>query len=422
MDMRDLKALEIAARSRIAHEGGFWIVPSQSGTRKYRVDLAKPSCDCEDFSLRQLACKHIIAARLVRERDHGGKDPVVVVDEVPKRKTYKQDWPKYNLAQTTEKDRFQDLLFDLCQGIEEPPRSKKAGKKIRMADRVFASAYKVFSTFSGRRFMCDLQDAHERGLLSYVMNPMSIMAFFDSEEMTPFLHQLIERSAWPLRAIETTFAPDSSGFSTSRFIRWYDEKYGHERSGREWVKAHVMTGTTTNIITTAIIEGPTASDCPQFKPLVERTVANGFRVETVCADKGYLSHENLDLAARHGAVPFIPFKVNNVPGEAGTLWERMFGFFQFNRAEFLAKYHARSNVESTFSMVKAKFRDHVRSKTDTAMKNEVLLKFLCHNIVIVHQAVIELGVEATFWPEKPPVEQKVLKFRRNQSGPAGISG
>jgi hypothetical protein len=51
-------------------------------------------------------------------------------------------------------------------------------------------------------------------------------------------------------------------------------------------------------------------------------------------------------------------------------------------------------------MVKAKFRDHVRSKSDTAMKNEVLLKFLCHNVVVVHQAIIELGIEGTFWPEK----------------------
>lgn len=33
-----------------------------------------------------------------------------------------------------------------------------------------------------------------------------------------------------------------------------------------------------------------------------------------------------------------------------------------------------------------------------AMKNEVLLKFLCHNIVVVHQAIIELGIEGTFWP------------------------
>jgi transposase len=113
---------------------------------------------------------------------------------------------------------------------------------------------------------------------------------------------------------------------------------------------------------------------------------------------------------KHGAVPFIPFKSNSVPGEAGTLWERLFGFFQFNRADFLARYHQRSNVESTFSMVKAKFRDHVRARNETAMKNEVLLKFLCHNLVVVHQAILELGIAATFWPEKPTDAGAVIQF------------
>jgi hypothetical protein len=86
----------------------------------------------------------------------------------------------------------------------------------------------------------------------------------------------------------------------------------------------------------------------------------------------------------------------------------MFGYFQFNRADFLKHYHARSNVESTFSMLKAKFRDHVRSKTDTAMKNEVLLKLLCHNIVVVHQATIELGIESKFWDGKAKECQDIL--------------
>lgn len=74
-----------------------------------------------------------------------------------------------------------------------------------------------------------------------------------------------------------------------------------------------------------------------------------------------------------------------------------------NRTEFMGRYHQRSNAESAFSMVKAKFRDHVRSKTDVAMKNEVLCKFLCHNIVVVHQAIAELGIEADFWKQASPV-------------------
>lgn len=47
-------------------------------------------------------------------------------------------------------------------------------------------------------------------------------------------------------------------------------------------------------------------------------------------------------------------------------------------------YHLRSNVESTFAMLKAKFSDLLRSKNRTAQVNELLLKILCHNIVVIN--------------------------------------
>jgi len=71
----------------------------------------------------------------------------------------------------------------------------------------------------------------------------------------------------------------------------------------------------------------------------------------------------------------------------------VFHYFQFHRDEFLAHYHKRSNVESTFSMIKAKFHDDVRSKTDTAMMNEVLCKIVCHNICCLIQESHELGIK-----------------------------
>ena len=42
-------------------------------------------------------------------------------------------------------------------------------------------------------------------------------------------------------------------------------------------------------------------------------------------------------------------------------------------------------------MIKAKFRDHVRSKTPVAMVNEVLCKIICHNICVLIQETHELG-------------------------------
>jgi len=101
-----------------------------------------------------------------------------------------------------------------------------------MADMVFASALKVYTTFSSRRFGTDLDDAYGKGLFSRKLNPVMVCSFLESELLTPVLKELISASSLPLRTVETDFAVDSSGFSTSRF-RWFDEKYGVHRSGRQ---------------------------------------------------------------------------------------------------------------------------------------------------------------------------------------------
>jgi len=408
MDLRELKGLEIAARSRIVFEAGAWLVPSQSGTSKYRVTLNPDICQCEDFTLRAQPCKHIIAARLTMERDYGSKAPALDTDTVPKRPTYRQDWPAYRLAQTTEKHRLQALLFDLCRGIEEPPRSTVGRRPHLLRDVTFAAAFKVYSTFSSRRFSCDLADAHGRGYLTRPIPGQKVNAFLESEALTPILQDLIRLSSLPLRAIETDFAPDSTGFSASRFVKWRDEKYGIERSGHDWVKAHIMAGMKTNIITAAEIHGRDANDSP-ILPSLLRTTAQGFTVREVPADKGYSSVENIEAIVAVGATPYIAFK-SSATGGAGGLWERAYHFYALHREEFLCHYHKRSNVESTFSMVKAKFRDHVRSRSDVAMRNEVFCKLLCHNVCCLIQSQCELGIEPVFWGETPVEEPAILRL------------
>jgi transposase len=398
MDLRQLKALEIAARHKITCEGGTWLVPSQSqpGTR-YRVTLGEqPRCDCDDFQLQRQACKHVIAAQIVCARDHDGKAPPSVTDAVPLRPSYQQNWPLYNQAQQTEKVRFRVLLFELCCALPDPAQPGPGRRRTAMADMVFACALKVYTTLSSRRFACDLADAKHRGYLSHLMNSVSVCSYLENDLLTPVLQQLIVTSSLPLRAIETTFAPDSSGFSTSRFVRWFDEKHGRQRSAHDWVKAHIMTGVKTNVVTAIEIHERNAADSPQFKPLLEATARN-FTVKEVPADKAYSSRENVEAVAALDAFPAIAFKANATGGVGGA-FERLFYYYSLHREEFLKIYHKRSNVESTFAMVKAKFGGDVRSRSQTAMKNEVLCKFLCHNLCCLILSQIELGIEPIFWP------------------------
>jgi transposase len=62
-----------------------------------------------------------------------------------------------------------------------------------------------------------------------------------------------------------------------------------------------------------------------------------------------------DVIAAVGGAPFISFK-GNATGGAGGTFQQMFHYFMFRKEEFLQHYHKRSNVESTFSMMKRKFR------------------------------------------------------------------
>ena len=404
MTDREQRGLAIAAMCKISRKGGAWLVPSQSGAGRYTVvpDAENPHCSCPDHETRGVKCKHIFAVEFVLKREDNADGSTTITETVTVTekisKTYPQNWRAYNAAQTNEKDKFLQLLHDLCDGIAEPERAKTGRPRLPLCDAVFAACFKVYSTVSGRRFMSDLRDAQERGYIGSTPHFNSIFNYLENPEVTPILHRLIVESSRPLCAVESDFAADSSGFSTSRFIRWFDHKYGAERKQHEWVKVHIMCGTKTNTVTAVDIRGKLAQDSPVLPTLV-RTTAENFTMREVSADKAYGSLNNYAVIDECGATPYIAFKSIHT-GRGGGLWAKMFHYFNFRRDEFLSHYHKRSNVESTFAMIKAKFRDHVRSKTDVAMKNEVLCKILCHNIVVLIHEMYELGIEPAFWAEQ----------------------
>jgi transposase len=423
MNMRELKALELAARTKIvANDDGTWTVPSQSTGGTYRVVTwpGAERCQCEDFELRAQPCKHIIAAKLVEEREGRRPAPPIDTETLPVKTTYTQDWPAYNHAQGIEKDRLQELLFDLCQTVDDPMRPGPGRKPHRKRDSVFGMVFKVYCLFSTRRFTSDLRAAHRAGYLSRPFKGMKVNQFMENPAFTPILKELLVRSSLPFRSVETDFAIDSSGFSTSKFERWYDHKYGVTRNRCLWVKDHICSGVKTNVVTAIRILDKDAGDCPQFAPLVKDT-AKHFTIGEVSADKAYASVENFETVAECGGTGFMAFK-NNATGRSGGLFEKMYHYFQFKRDEYLAHDHKRSNVESTFSMVKRKFGDSVRSRTDTAVTNEVLCKVVCYNLCCLIQEEAGLGIRPAFGSATDdgpravlPLVSKPFVVRRNRS-------
>ncbi len=424
-EVRKQRGLAIAAVSRIEErKAGLWIVPSQSGDKRYwvRTDTETPTCTCPDFEERGQACKHVFAVQFVIQREtrpdgtEVTKETMTVTREtVVKKPTYRQSWPAYNKAQTTEKHRLQVLLAELCRGIVEPARKPTRGQQpLSLADMVFCSAFKIYSLLSSRRFSCDLADAQAKGFIDKAPHFNSVLNYLKMPELTPILKALIVQSSLPLKSVEFDFAIDSSGFATSRFVRWFDHKYGVVRQKYDWVKVHLMCGVKTNVVTAVEISDRNAGDCPQFGPLFE-TTRRRFEIGEVSADSAYLSYDNMEMVGAAGGTPFISFKDNTTAAKGG-LFAKMFHFYNLNRDEFLAHYHKRSNVETTNMMIKSKFGDSIRSKTDVAMANEALAKVLCHNLCCLIQSQYELGIVPVFWgqdeskPEPAPAALESPEF------------
>jgi len=157
MEAREIKGLEIASGSKFTRQGHLWLVPSQHGSKKYAVDLnaTPPRCTCPDSEQSGQKCKHIFAAEhAAKLQESGGSVPAPT--EPAKRPTYKQEWREYNLAQTREKAYFQTLLYQLCQGLDEPVRKGRGRPSVKMADLIFAACVKVYEGISGRRNQTDL--------------------------------------------------------------------------------------------------------------------------------------------------------------------------------------------------------------------------------------------------------------------------
>ncbi len=146
---------------------------------------------------------------------------------------------------------------------------------------------------------------------------------------------------------------------------------------KKGLRVHAVVGTKTHVIIDARILDANPADSPQLVPLLRGVREAGFRPSAALADRGYLSRDNCTAAVEMGLETFIPFKSNSIEaGQGSSTWRKAYHLLQAIREEFDRRCHLRSNVESTFSAIKRKFGEHVRSRTPAAQVNEILANLI----------------------------------------------
>ena len=93
-----------------------------------------------------------------------------------------------------------------------------------------------------------------------------------------------------------------------------------------------------------------------FIPLVDLARRN-FTIGEISADLAYSSMKHAAYTELHGIENFIPFNdgVTGTDINSTDVWRRMYHYFNLNRSEFIQRYMKRSNVETTFHMLKNKY-------------------------------------------------------------------
>ena len=318
----------------------------------------------------------------------------------PIKPTYPQQWHEYNEAQTQEKLMFYKLLDELLDIVPIRKQSVFGRPRKSLRDMIFCCMIKIYANTSSRRTISDLELAKQAGYIKDVPHFNTLLNYFDDYGMKILLEYLITLSAMPLKCVEQTFAMDATGFGSHRFDRWMNAKYNQPKGMQmKYVKAHVTCGVKTNVITAVRVTAGNVNDTTQFGSLLTET-ANNFNITEIYADKGYLSRDNMNLADQLHIMPYIPFKSNVTKKSKGSpMWVKMYKLFTLRYEEFAQHYHKRSNIESTFSMIKKKFGDFCRCKSERSLVNEVLCKILAHNLTCLIHEIFELKINVDFSQE-----------------------
>lgn len=319
-------------------------------------------------------------------------------EQIRQRKTYSQDWASYDLAKTNEEGLFKALIEELLSNCVEVPEHKKAGRRgYSVREKLLFMCLKVYYKSDLRKTVSILKELKKVDYIPRVPSFKSIDNFFNDKSLSLILDDLILISALPLANVEEVGAIDATGFSISKFQRWFDFKWGKlEGKERIWRKAHVCIGCKTNVFLSVKVTESNVADAKMTEEVIGMKTKY-FDMKDFVADKAYLCRRIIKFLDNLGLEIYIPFKSNSVGKPKGCrLWRVMFEKFHNENEDYMKKYHRRSNIETAFFMVKQNFGDNILTKNLEANINEIKVKFLCQNISTLIQEAYERDIEIDF--------------------------
>lgn len=299
---------------------------------------------------------------------------------------------------------FAKALFrEVGQGIQWREPKDRGRRQMPLANILLSNFLRAHNNWSYRRtegFMRLL--AHERMHLIGPDYPDFNLAsrFNRSPLATPVLRDLLAITAEPFREFGALrLAADGTGISSNHFADYRCEKRDGLPEARHsrWFRAHVICDVDSFHAVCVRVTPPTGSEKTLMLEMLQDLADRGYgeHIEEVLADGGYSASQIRDEIASLGARPVVPWNVNAKNAISKKYAPRvrhpkiikdMFHTFSREPERFKQDYRMRVKVEGLFSAVKGRFGSYVRSLDEAAPENEILWKFICHNVHVLLMA------------------------------------
>lgn len=285
-----------------------------------------------------------------------------------------------------EKERFINNLCEFIEPLNFEQLQLMGRPKANFKDILKALCLMSYNGMSYRRTQTDLRWMLENELINYVPPRSTLNDYANNLNTKNLIEKLIQVSALFFQENEDTTILDSTWFGERMYSGGYRKVYDKKNAPLGKVrKLHIACLKNSKIIACAFATKGTRHDSPVFEELVTKLKSNGFQIKTLLADAGYSGKNNYALCKELGILNvFIDFKSNATLSRAKSdIWREKLKLYKEQKDVWNQTYRFRVIVEGIFSAIKKKHLNYLRSKKETAMDVEVLLKALVYNLTII---------------------------------------
>lgn len=292
----------------------------------------------------------------------------------------------------SEKKNFLLAITQFFDNLEEKKVCTNGRPCIYVKDMLKSLLIMSYNGMSYRRARGDLEIAKTLGVINAIPKRSTLCKYMGNEEIKERLEKLIQQSAlYFLEGIHTLIV-DSTWFPLKANSSGHNKKPYDRKKGDKFIpplektrKIHIGIIKDSRIIAFAKTSKGTAHDSPFCKEIISTIIDNGFMINTLLGDAGYLSKDNYAFAQKKGVENiFIDFR-SNVTGKRAKsqAWRDAFFLYKKDNEYWHEIYRFRVLIESVFSSIKRKFMNWLRMKNEIARDNEMLLKILAYNLTIL---------------------------------------